>query len=126
MERSIFCNRNNNNNLLTRRKTMTKTYQYCVAENWGKGFIDHNESSRITFKGLPGDVWQVPAFNKHANLWIQKVLGTPKTRDEAQAIVDAVITQAQATWDADNVENESAEQKVDRIGERPVLITLEE
>jgi hypothetical protein len=105
---------------------MTKTYQYCVAENWGKGFIDHNESSRITFKGLPGNVWQVPAYNKHANLWIQKVLGTPKTRDEAQAIVDGVITQAQATWDADNVANESAEQKVDRIGERPVLITLEE
>ena len=28
---------------------MAKTYQYCVAENWGKGFIDHEESSRITF-----------------------------------------------------------------------------
>ena len=23
---------------------MAKTYQYCVAENWGKGFIDHVES----------------------------------------------------------------------------------
>ena len=23
---------------------MAKTYQYCVAENWGKGFIDHDES----------------------------------------------------------------------------------
>ena len=32
---------------------MAKTYQYCVAENWGKGFIDHDESSRITFKGYP-------------------------------------------------------------------------
>ena len=39
---------------------MAKTYQYCVAENWGKGFIDHDESWRITFKGYPGDVWQVP------------------------------------------------------------------
>jgi hypothetical protein len=105
---------------------MTKTYQYCVAENWGKGFIEHNESSRITFRGLPGDIWQVPAHDKNANLWIQKVLGTLKTRDEAQAIVDSVITQAQATWDADKVEGESVEQKVDRIGERPVLITLEE
>ena len=105
---------------------MTKTYQYCVAENWGKGFIEHNESSRITFKGLPGDIWQVPAHDKNANLWIQKVLGTLKTRDEAQAIVDGVITQAQASWDADNVEGESAEQKVDRIGDRPVLLTLEE
>ena len=30
---------------------MAKTYQYCVAENWGKGFIDHDESQRITFVG---------------------------------------------------------------------------
>jgi len=38
---------------------MAKTYQYCVAENWGKGFIDHGESQRITFAGYPGNVWQV-------------------------------------------------------------------
>ena len=49
---------------------MANTYQYCVAENWGKGFIDHDESWRITFKSYPGNVWQVPAYNKHANLWI--------------------------------------------------------
>ena len=40
---------------------MAKTYQYCVAENWGKGFIDYDESHRITFVGYPGNVWQVPA-----------------------------------------------------------------
>ena len=49
---------------------MAKTYQYCVAENWGKGFIDHVESVKITFKSFPGNVWQVPAYNKHANLCI--------------------------------------------------------
>ena len=43
---------------------MAKTYQYCVAENWGKGFIDHVESQRITFVSYPGNVWQVPAYNK--------------------------------------------------------------
>ena len=59
---------------------MAKTYQYCVAENWGKGFIDHNESQRITFAGYPGNVWQVPAYNKHGNLWIAKVAGAVKTR----------------------------------------------
>ena len=72
---------------------MAKTYQYCVAENWGKGFIDHVESSRITFKGYPADVWQVPAYNKHGNLWIAKVAGVVKTKDEAQAIVDAGFKQ---------------------------------
>ena len=54
---------------------MAKTYQYCVAENWGKGFIDHVESQRITFASYPGNVWQVPAYNKHGNLWIAKVAG---------------------------------------------------
>jgi len=105
---------------------MAKTYQYCVAENWGKGFIDHDESFRITFRGYPGNVWQVPAYNKHANLWIAKVAGVIKTKDEAQAIVSAIITDNQNSWDADNVDGETAEEKVLRIGDRPADIILEE
>ena len=105
---------------------MAKTYQYCVAENWGKGFIDHNESIKITFKSFPGDVWQVPAYNKHANLWIAKVNGTVKTLSEAQAIVDAEVTTAQTAWDDNNVEGETSEQKEDRLGSRPADITLTE
>ena len=105
---------------------MTKTYQYCVAENWGKGFIDHVESQRITFKGYPGNVWQVPAYNKHGNLWIAKVAGTVKTKDEAQVIVDAEIKKAQDAWDADNVDGESADEKIARLGPKPGDITLDE
>ena len=105
---------------------MAKTYQYCVAENWGKGFIDHNESIKITFTGFPGNVWQVPAYNKHANLWIAKVNGTVKTLSEAQAIVTAEVTAAQNSWDADNVEGETSVQKEDRLGGRPADITLTE
>ena len=105
---------------------MTKIYQYCVAENWGKGFIDHEESSRITFKSFPGDVWQVPAYNKHGNLWIAKVAGTVKTKDEAQTIVDAEMKKAQDAWDANNVEGESADEKIERLGAKPADITLEE
>ena len=41
---------------------MTKINQYCVAENWGKGFIEHNESAKISFSGLPGNVWQVTSY----------------------------------------------------------------
>jgi len=105
---------------------MAKTYQYCVAENWGKGFIDHNESIKISFSSFPGNVWQVPAYNKHANLWIAKVNGTVKTLSEAQAIVTAEVTAAQNAWDNDNVQGETAEQKIDRIGDRPADITLTE
>ena len=99
---------------------MAKTYQYCVAENWGKGFIDNVESQRITFASFPGNVWQVPAYNKHGNLWIAKVAGAVKTKDEAQAIVDAEVQAAQATWDA-----LPAEEKTDN-NPRPADITLEE
>ena len=105
---------------------MAKTYQYCVAENWGKGFIDHEESSRITFKGFPGDVWQVPAYNKQGNLWIAKVAGTIKTKDEAQTIVSAEQKKAQDAWDADNVDDESADEKIQRLGAKPADITLVE
>jgi len=99
---------------------MAKTYQYCVAENWGKGFIDHVESIKITFKSFPGDVWQVPAYNKHANLWIAKVGGTVKTLSEAQAIVDAEVQAAQAAWDA------LPEEEKGEDNPRPADITLTE
>ena len=100
-----------------------RTYQYCVAENWGRGFIDHVESQRITFCSFPGNVWQVPAYNKHGNLWIAKVAGTVKTKDEAQAIVDAEVQAAQAAWDA-----LPAEEKAPAVetNTRPADITLEE
>ena len=98
---------------------MAKTKQYCVAENWGKGFIEHSESSKIKFAGYPGNIWQVPAHNKNANLWINKVLGTVKTLAEAQAIVDAEVTAAQTAWDA-----LSDEEKAN--SSRPADITLED
>ena len=100
---------------------MAKTKEYCVVENWGKGFIEYEESSKITFVGLPGNVWQVPAHNKDANLWIHKVLGVSKTRDEAQAIVNAEVAAAQNSWDALSDEEKSP---IDRA--RPADIILEE
>ena len=105
---------------------MAKTYQYCVAENWGKGFIDHIESIKITFTSFPGDVWQVPAYNKHANLWIAKVAGTVKTKDQAQTIVTAKVDAAKTAWDNDNVDGESADDKIERLGSKPSDITLVE
>ena len=103
---------------------MAKTYQYCVAGNWGKGFIDHVESVKITFTSFPGDVWQVPAYNKHANLWIAKVGGTVKTKDQAQTIVTAQVDAAKTAWDNDNVSGESADEKVARIGSKPGFISI--
>ena len=105
---------------------MAKTKQYCVAENWGKGFIEHSESVKITFKGYPGNVWQLPANNKSANRWISGVAGAIKTKDEAQTIVTAEVTKAQNAWDANNVDGESSAEKILRLGAKPADITLEE
>ena len=77
-----------------------KNYQYCVAECWGKGFITHDDSVKLSVSGFPGNVWQVPANNKDANIWINGIAGIRKTVAEAQAIVDAEVAAAQAAWDA--------------------------
>ena len=97
----------------------TKTY--IVAENWGKGFITHNDNASFAPSGFPANVWQVPANNRQANLWIAKVLGTVKTRAEAQALVDAEVSAAQAAYDA-----LTEDQKANRAAGRPADIILEE
>ena len=98
-------------------------YKYCVAENWGKGFITHDDSSKFQISGFPGNVWQVPANNQDANLWVYKVAGVWKTKEEAQAIVDAIIAQAQAEWDA---LPDSEKNKPEPFGrQRPTAIVLE-
>ena len=97
----------------------TKTY--IVAENWGKGFITNQDNSSFSPSGFPANVWQVPANNRQANLWIAKVLGTVKTKAEAQSLVDAEITAGQAEYDA-----LTEEQKANRPGGRPTDITLED
>ena len=99
-------------------------YQYCVATNWGKGFITAEDSRKLSPSGFPGNLWKVPANNQDANRWIAGVAGVKKTLSEAQAIVDGVIQTAIDTWEADNVEGETAEQKVMRIGPKPAKYAL--
>ena len=113
-------------------------YKYCVAENWGKGFIEDNDARSFRPSGFPGNVWQIPANNKDANLWVYKVAGTFKTKEEAQSIVDAVISQAQTDFDAETETLKTqepyisltAEQKTEldteRLNNRPTSITLQE
>ena len=114
------------------------TYKYCVAENWGKGFIEQEDARSFRPSGFPGNVWQIPANNKNANLWVNKVAGTFKTKAEAQAIVDAVILQAQTDFDAKTetlktqepyislTAEQKTKQDTQRLNTRPSSITLEE
>jgi len=101
-------------------------YQYVVATNWGKGFITHEDSRKLSPSSFPGNLWKVPANNQDANRWIAGVAGVRKTLSEAQTIVDAEITTLQTNWDNNNVEGETVEEKVIRIGARPTDITLTE
>lgn len=100
------------------------TYKYCVAENWGKGFIEIEEARSFRPTGFPANVWQIPANNKDANLWVYKVAGTFKTKSEAQALITAEIDAAKTAWDNNNVEGETVEQKERRLGSKPTDITL--
>ena len=52
--------------------------------------------------------------------------GAVKTKDEAQTIVTAQVDAAQTAWDNNNVEGESSDEKIERIGAKPADITLEE
>jgi len=93
-------------------------YKYCIVQNWGEGFIEYSDSSVISFAEFPGNVWQVPANNKDANLWILKVAAQVVTLEQAQAAVDTVITPLQTAWDALSDEEKTADNP------RPVSITL--
>ena len=98
-------------------------YKYTVKENWGKGFFTHEERKQMYLSGHPGNVWVVDD-NIFGDQWIAKVVGTTKTKSEAQAIVDGEIEDAQDAWDADNVDGESSDEKIARLGAKPVKYNL--
>lgn len=91
-------------------------YKYCVATNWGKDFFTARERMEFHLSGHPGNVWVV-GDNIYGDAWIKKVSGDIKTKSEAQAIVDAEITAAQAAHDALSAEEQARQS-------RPTSITL--
>lgn len=60
---------------------------YYVAVNTGKGFITHAENESAHIAGYPGDVWVT-----ENTTWASRVGATSKTKTEAQALVDTVIS----------------------------------
>ena len=98
-------------------------YKYTVKENWGKNFFTHEERKQMYLSGHPGNVWVVDD-NIFGDNWISKVVGTTKTKVEAQAIVDGEIEDAQDAWDANNVDGESSDEKIARLGAKPVKYNL--
>ena len=77
-------------------------FNYWVVANSGQGFITHEDSRE----------------------WGARNSATSKTKSEAQTIVTGVVDDAKDTWDNDNVDGESAEAKINRLGPKPTTITL--
>ena len=50
--------------------------------------------------------------------------GTEKTKAEAQALVKAADDIGRTAWDNDDVDGESADEKVARIGSKPGFISI--
>ena len=96
-------------------------WQYLTATNLGKGFITVDDSSDFTPTSFPGNVWRVPVNHRKANAWVNEVLGVLKTKDEAQALVNAEVQNSQANWDA-----LPSDDPQKTFGVRPADITLEE
>jgi hypothetical protein len=103
---------------------------YGTATNTGKNFFTHEDRRNFFLRGYTGhdgsnyvDTWVI-GNNEKGALWLAEKGGTEKTKSEAQALVKASDDLARTAWDNNNVEGESADDKVTRIGEKPGFITI--
>ena len=94
--------------------------KYVQASNTGKGFVTNKDRELGHMSGHSANIYAVS--DNHAE-WILRVGGIEKTKLEA---IDIVLAARQASWDNNNKEDESVEQKIQRVGPRPVLAQLPE
>jgi len=105
-------------------------FLYGTATNTGKGFFTVEDRRNFFLRGYTGhtgsasiDVWVV-GYNEKGALWLAEASGTEKTKAEAQALVKAQDDLNRTAWDDNDVDGESADEKVARIGAKPGFITL--
>ena len=68
---------------------------YGTATNTGKGFFTAEDRRNFHLRGFPGNVWVI-GNNEKGAYWLAEKNGVEKTKAEAQALVDAEVTAAQA------------------------------
>ena len=59
---------------------------YYQAENTGIGFITHDDNETSHISSYPGNIWIT-----ENTAWAQRVNAIEKTKEEAQALVDAEL-----------------------------------
>ena len=79
---------------------------YGTATNTGKGFFTHQDRQDFFLAGHPENVWVV-GNNEKGAVWLASKGGIQKTKEEAQAIVDAAVTASQEAWDASSDEEKA-------------------
>tara|TARA_Y100001938_G_scaffold135704_1_gene197668 strand:- start:8 stop:304 length:297 start_codon:yes stop_codon:yes gene_type:complete len=97
---------------------MSTHFLYGVAENTGKGFFTAQDRQKFFLRGYPANIWVI-GNNVDGAMWLAEKNGVEKTKEEAQALVDAEIQAAQTAWDA-----LSDEEKARPGNTRPGDITL--
>jgi hypothetical protein len=60
---------------------------YYQATNTGIGFITHEDNETSHISGYPGDIWVT-----ENTTWASRIGAVEKTKEEAQALVDAAIS----------------------------------
>ena len=61
--------------------------KYYQIENYGHGFITHEENEQAHIAGYPGNIWVT-----ENTTWPQRVGAVEKTKEEAQLIVDNAVS----------------------------------
>lgn len=80
--------------------------KYYQVENWGHGFITHEDNELAHVAGYPGDIWVT-----ENTAWATRVNAVEKTKEEAQAIVDAAVSG-------------SVYEPINEFAGQPIVITL--
>ena len=105
-------------------------FLYGVAANTGKGFFTIEDRRNFYLRGYSGndgsnyvDCWVI-GYSEKGALWLADKSGTEKTKAELQALVKASDDLTRTDWDNNNVDGESADDKVARIGAKPGFTTI--
>ena len=98
-------------------------FNYWVVANSGKGFITHVDSRKFWISGYPGNVWVCDDIPESRD-WGARNSASTKTKSQAQTLVTNAVNTAKSDWDDNNVDGETAAEKIGRIGAKPTDITL--
>jgi len=98
-------------------------FNYCVVASSGKGFITHTDSRKFWIQGFPANVWVCDDIPESRD-WVARNSGSIKTKSAAQTLVTNAINTAKTAWDDNDVDGETAAEKLFRLGPKPTTITL--